>query len=55
MERTRENIEKISEDLSEIKTEIAILKTQSTIWGAIGGFVISTIVTIAASAISYLF
>lgn len=41
----------LSQEIYEIKTEIAVIKSQSSFYGAIAGFIISTIITLIASII----
>lgn len=36
MEANRKSLEGVSKDIAEIKTEVALLKYKSSLWGAVG-------------------
>ncbi len=54
IETNSEKLEKLAEDINEIKVEISVLKSNASMWGAVAGFIISTIITIIASVLGIL-
>lgn len=53
MEQHRKALEKIHADFSDVKTEIALLKLKSSLWGAVGAGLVVILTALIYALISY--